>query len=382
MEVDILVIEEIVLKRFFIWSFIFCLLRPIQVDDDDGCQYRCPCVIRTGTIWGRYIWHGMHYICFEILSFWFVSKYIFLCNLEHKYQCRCKSKTTIRITLLIGERENRRFLCYETCWFPPLKLPLLVSEYPSDTPLKQQHDTVLHAKSWPCVARSKLGRNLSSSVAVSPELTSSSELCVRSNTIVSSHNPVHVHSFWWAHGSNYFSCWSQELFNREVWFIFFLKDKIDNQRGGREWEPINIFPTKKPLSSKITTKDSHTNLLWSRSHNGPTNPRNKSLDAKRKHNLRSKALSQICLSRTDRPWGWFEPSMLYSGPSVGQRRTVRIKHTEPLVAFWSIRTVSLGSTDCPTLGHGVSVKLPELKSTTPTDQTTWPKNSRRTREEP
>jgi hypothetical protein len=120
--------------------------------------------------------------------------------------------------------------------------------------------------------------------------------------------------------------------------------------GGSEWESIKISPTQNRLSPKLTTKDSHTNLSRSCSHSRPTNPRNKSkLYAKWKHNSRSKALSQICMSRTDRSWEWF-------GPSVGQVQIVRIKHREPLEAPRTTRTIPLDSTGCPTLAHGPSVK--------------------------
>jgi hypothetical protein len=77
------------------------------------------------------------------------------------------------------------------------------------------------------------------------------------------------------------------------------------------------FPKKHVLSPKINSKDSHTNLPRSRSHNRPTNPRNKSKQvAKQKHNSKSEGLRQICLARMDRPYGRLGLSVATGGPSV------------------------------------------------------------------
>jgi hypothetical protein len=60
------------------------------------------------------------------------------------------------------------------------------------------------------------------------------------------------------------------------------------------------------LYPKFTTKDSHTSLPRSRSHYGPTNPRNKPQTIpKRKHETRSKGLSSPAntLADSSRPWG-------------------------------------------------------------------------------
>jgi hypothetical protein len=63
------------------------------------------------------------------------------------------------------------------------------------------------------------------------------------------------------------------------------------------------------LCPKFTTKDSHMSLPRSRSHNGPTNPRNKPQTiSKRKHNSRSKGLSS--------------PAKTLGGPSGTSERTV------------------------------------------------------------
>jgi hypothetical protein len=87
------------------------------------------------------------------------------------------------------------------------------------------------------------------------------------------------------------------------------------------------FSEKKPAKSKITTKDSHMYLPRSRSHIGPTNPKNKSKQvAKRKHNSRSKGLRQICLPGTDGPTSSHGRSVKTSGWSDPLGRTVRIEH--------------------------------------------------------
>jgi hypothetical protein len=54
------------------------------------------------------------------------------------------------------------------------------------------------------------------------------------------------------------------------------------------------------LCPKFTTKDSHTSLPRSRSHSGPTNPRNKPQTIpKRKHDSRSKGLSYPATALVD-----------------------------------------------------------------------------------
>jgi hypothetical protein len=47
------------------------------------------------------------------------------------------------------------------------------------------------------------------------------------------------------------------------------------REGGSEWEPIKNLLQKLDLRPKVTSKDLYTNLPRSRSHNGPTDPRNK-----------------------------------------------------------------------------------------------------------
>jgi hypothetical protein len=56
------------------------------------------------------------------------------------------------------------------------------------------------------------------------------------------------------------------------------------------------------LCPKFTTKDSHTSLPRLRSHNGPTNPRNKPQTIpKQKHESRSKGLSGSAKHQVDSP---------------------------------------------------------------------------------
>jgi hypothetical protein len=70
------------------------------------------------------------------------------------------------------------------------------------------------------------------------------------------------------------------------------------------------------LYPKFTTKDSHTSLPRSRSHNGPTNPRNKPQTIlKRKHESRSRGLSCPAQCRAD-------CSQSPGGLSAWSRRTV------------------------------------------------------------
>jgi hypothetical protein len=54
-----------------------------------------------------------------------------------------------------------------------------------------------------------------------------------------------------------------------------VKDRISDWRGGSEWEAIKILLQELSLYPKITSKESRTNLPTSRSHNGPTDPRNR-----------------------------------------------------------------------------------------------------------
>jgi hypothetical protein len=70
------------------------------------------------------------------------------------------------------------------------------------------------------------------------------------------------------------------------------------------------------LYPKYTTKDSHTSLPRSRSHYGRTNPRNKPQTIpKRKHEARSKGLSNPVLCWADGPRAW-------GGHSADTRRMV------------------------------------------------------------
>jgi hypothetical protein len=71
------------------------------------------------------------------------------------------------------------------------------------------------------------------------------------------------------------------------------------------------------LYPKFTTKDSHTSLPRSRSHDGRTNPRNKpQLIPKRKHEPRSKGLSYSAAVLADGPRPPRGRSVPHSGRSV------------------------------------------------------------------
>jgi hypothetical protein len=83
-----------------------------------------------------------------------------------------------------------------------------------------------------------------------------------------------------------------------------LKDRLGDQRRGREWEPIKNLPERLtwPTSQIHNQGFPHTSLPRSRSHSGPTNPTNKSKQvAKRKHNSRSKDLTKPGRPWADRP---------------------------------------------------------------------------------
>jgi hypothetical protein len=90
------------------------------------------------------------------------------------------------------------------------------------------------------------------------------------------------------------------------------------ERG--EWMGANKNSSPKRelgLCPKFITKDSHKSLSRSRSHNRPTNPRNKlKLKATRKCNSRSKGLRQFVVPGVD-------GSRWPGGPSARARRTVR-----------------------------------------------------------
>jgi hypothetical protein len=72
------------------------------------------------------------------------------------------------------------------------------------------------------------------------------------------------------------------------------------------------------------TKDSHTSLPRSCSHNGPTNPTNKpQLKATRKRNSRSKGLRKFAQPGADRPCGGGGLSARLGGLSANTGRTVQ-----------------------------------------------------------
>jgi hypothetical protein len=91
----------------------------------------------------------------------------------------------------------------------------------------------------------------------------------------------------------------------------------------------NSSPKIEPgLYPEFTTKDSHMTLPRSRSHSGPTNPRNKpQMIPKRKHDSRSKGLSYPATTLADSP-------RHRDGRSAVTGRTVRYPRTDgPLIAI-------------------------------------------------
>jgi hypothetical protein len=77
------------------------------------------------------------------------------------------------------------------------------------------------------------------------------------------------------------------------------------------------------LCPKFTTKDSHMSLPRLRSHNGPTNPRNKPQTIpKRKRNSKSKELSSSALDQADHLQAPGDRPQGLVGLSAGLRWTV------------------------------------------------------------
>jgi hypothetical protein len=87
----------------------------------------------------------------------------------------------------------------------------------------------------------------------------------------------------------------------------------------------NFSPkTELILCPKFTPKNLHTSLSRSRSHNGPTNPRNKpQTTPKRKRNSSSKGLSSTTKPQADCPRPLGEPSAWVRWTIRELRRTVR-----------------------------------------------------------
>jgi hypothetical protein len=119
------------------------------------------------------------------------------------------------------------------------------------------------------------------------------------------------------------------------------------------------------LCPNFANKDSHTSLPRSRSHNGPTNLRNKPKNfPKQKHNSRSKGLSNPsqCQANGPRAWG---------RRSADTRRTVHYPRadspliaTEPPDAHPETRTVRTGSSDSPR-ATGAARTVRELQADSP-----------------
>jgi hypothetical protein len=95
------------------------------------------------------------------------------------------------------------------------------------------------------------------------------------------------------------------------------------EKGGSEWEPIKII-LQREISAYVPNHNQgfHTSLPRSRSHNGPTNPRNKPQTIpKWKHNSRSKGLSCPAKPLADSPRGYGGPSASCGGLSKKRSRT-------------------------------------------------------------
>jgi hypothetical protein len=107
------------------------------------------------------------------------------------------------------------------------------------------------------------------------------------------------------------------------------------------------------LYPKYTTNDSHTSLPRSRSHNGPTNPKNKPQHIpERKHNSRDEGLSKICQLGTDCPCKDLGPSVSYGGPSVKRGQTVREARMDCLYYADITSSSTPANTDRPIRPHG------------------------------
>jgi hypothetical protein len=124
------------------------------------------------------------------------------------------------------------------------------------------------------------------------------------------------------------------------------------------------------ICPKFTTKDSHTSLSKSCSHNGPTNPRSTPQTIpKRKQNSRSKGLSNSALHQADRP-------QALGGPSASTERTIHVacvnylrgcggsSETSPQTSSTAPSiTDRPRRTDCPASPRGLSAKPCVTKST-------------------
>jgi hypothetical protein len=102
------------------------------------------------------------------------------------------------------------------------------------------------------------------------------------------------------------------------------------------------------LCPKFTTKDSHTSLPRSRSHNAPTNPRNKlQTIPKRKHESRSKGLSNPVQCQADGPRGWGGGSADTGRTAHDPRADSLLNTTEPPEAHPKTQTVRTLPAHCP-----------------------------------
>jgi hypothetical protein len=102
------------------------------------------------------------------------------------------------------------------------------------------------------------------------------------------------------------------------------------------------------LYPKFTTKDSHTSLSRSRSHTGPTNPRNKPQTIpKQKHDSTSKGLSCPAKALTDGPQGMGGRSARTGGTVCDPRADGLLNATGTPPAHPETQTVRTLHVDCP-----------------------------------
>jgi hypothetical protein len=116
------------------------------------------------------------------------------------------------------------------------------------------------------------------------------------------------------------------------------------------------------LYPKFTTNDSHTSFPRSSSHYGPTNPRNKPQTIpKRKHESRSKGLSNLAQCRADGP-------LPTGGRSVNCNRTTRcaLQHTNGLNLVHGRSASKWCGVDGPRRPGGRSTKHLPAKNSWPT----------------
>jgi hypothetical protein len=128
--------------------------------------------------------------------------------------------------------------------------------------------------------------------------------------------------------------------------VALLKDRLGDQRGEWMGADKNSSPKRElGLYTKFTTKD--TSLPRLRSHNGPTNPRNKPQTIpKRKHNSRSKGLSCPAKALANGLWGRGGRSARTGQTFRDPRADSPLNTTKPPLAHPEMRTVHTLHTYC------------------------------------